>query len=52
MNQRIGTELRSQHALRIAVIPERYGTVMSPCACIRLQAFTEPFPADVSDVIP
>ncbi len=52
MKQRIGTELRSQHALRIAVIPERYGTVMSPCASIRLHAFTEHFPADVRYLIP
>ncbi|WP_448140757.1 hypothetical protein [Stenotrophomonas sepilia] len=56
MNQRYGTEprsaLRSQYAQRIAVIPERYGVVMSPCASIRLHAFTEHFPADVRYLIP
>ena len=39
--------MRSQQGMRIAVIPERYGEVMSPCASIRLHAFTEHFPADV-----
>lgn len=39
--------MRSQQGIRIAVIPERYGEVMSPCASIRLHAFTEHFPADV-----
>ncbi|HEO8482263.1 TPA: hypothetical protein UMF72_000538 [Stenotrophomonas maltophilia] len=56
MKQRFGTELRpalrSQYALRIAVIPERYGTVMSPCASIRLHAFTERFAADVRYLMP
>lgn len=32
---------------RVAVLLERYGAVMSPCASIRLHAFTERFPADV-----
>lgn len=35
------------HNERVAVLLERYGTVMSPCASIRLHAFTEQFPADV-----
>lgn len=56
MKQRFGTELhpalRSQYALRIAVIPERYGTVMSPCASIRVHAFTERFAADVRYLMP
>lgn len=39
--------MRSQQGIRIAVIPERYGEVISPCASIRLHAFTEHFPADV-----
>jgi len=38
---------RSGHAVRIAVVLERYGNVMSPCSSIRLHAFTEQFPADV-----
>ncbi len=34
----MGTQpaLRSQYGVRVAVIPERYGAVMSPCASIRL----------------
>ena len=56
MKQRFGTDLRpalrSQYAQRIAVIPERYGAVMSPCASIRLHAFTERFAADVRYLIP
>lgn len=43
---------RSGFATRIAVIPERYGSVMSPCASIRLHAFAERFPADVRYLIP
>lgn len=38
---------RSGRSVRIAVILERYGNVMSPCSSIRLHAFTEQFPADV-----
>lgn len=56
MNQAFGTDprraLRSQYDRRIAVIPERYGVVMSPCASIRLHAFAEHFPADVRYLIP
>lgn len=56
MNQRFGMgarpALRSQYGLRVAVIPERYGAVMSPCASIRLHAFTERFAADVRYLMP
>lgn len=38
---------RGDNNERVAVILERYGLVMSPCASIRLHAFTEQFPADV-----
>lgn len=42
--------------LRIAVIPERYGSVISPCASIRLHPFFESFKAasraDVRYVLP
>lgn len=41
------TPWRSGHTIRIAVVLERYGNVMSPCSSIRLHAFTEQFPADV-----
>lgn len=44
--------LRSQYGVRVAVIPERYGAVMSPCASIRLHAFTERFDADVRYLVP
>lgn len=44
--------LRSQYGVRVAVIPERYGAVMSPCASIRLHAFTERFAADVRYMVP
>lgn len=50
----MGTQpaLRSQYGVRVAVIPERYGAVMSPCASIRLHAFTERFAADVRYLVP
>lgn len=44
--------MRSELDFRIAVIPERYGAVMSPCASIRLHAFTARFKADVRYLIP
>lgn len=44
--------MRSELNVRVAVIPERYGSVMSPCASIRLHAFTARFKADVRYVIP
>lgn len=43
---------RASWRLRIAVIPERYGRVMSPCSSIRLFSFTERFPADVRYLLP
>ena len=43
---------RSGRSIRIAVILERYGNVMSPCSSIRLHAFTERFPADVRYILP
>jgi len=43
--------LRKQYAIKVAVIPERYGRVLSPCASIRLQAFTQQFAADVRYLI-
>jgi len=42
---------RSGHDVRVAVLLERYGNVMSPCSSIRLHAFTEQFPADVRYVL-
>lgn len=38
---------RASQSIRVAVVLERYGNVMSPCSSIRLHAFTERFPADV-----
>ncbi|HWX65571.1 MAG TPA: glycosyltransferase [Rhodanobacter sp.] len=47
---------KSGERLRIAVIPERYGRVISPCASIRLHPFFESFKAaahaDVRYVLP
>lgn len=43
---------QSGRRLRIAVLLEWYGQVMSPCASIRLHAFTQHFPAEVRYLIP
>ncbi|WP_374318947.1 hypothetical protein [Pseudoxanthomonas kaohsiungensis] len=37
---------------RVAIIPEWYGEVMSPCASIRLHAFAQHFPAEVRYQLP
>ena len=51
----VGESISATFRFRVAVLLESFGHVMSPCASIRLYAFTQKFPAEVrycSPIIP